>query len=86
MLLGPYDIDLFAVVESLADEGNVLEAEEGEVAAQDFVDTAKCTLRLPVECALAKDGSQEAPVRQVLLYLIQDLNFGLGGTADDDDI
>lgn len=86
MLLGPYDIDFFPVVESLADEGDILEAEKGDVAADDLIGTAKCTLRLPVECALAEDGAEEAPIRQVLLYLIDDLTFGLGGTADNDDV
>ena len=86
VLLGPYDIDFFPVVECLADEGDILETEEGDVAAGDLVDTTKCTLRLPVECALAEDGAEEAPIRQVLLYIIDDLTFGLGGTADNDNV
>ena len=86
VLLWPYDIDFFPVVESLADEGNILQTEEGDVAAVDLVDTSKCTLRLPVERALAEDGAEEAPIWQVLLYLVDDLTFGLGGTADNDDV
>ena len=86
VLLGPDDIDFFAVVESLADERDILQTEEGYVAADNLVDTAKCTLRLPVECALAEDGAKEASIRQVLLYFIDDLTFGLGRTADNDDI
>ena len=86
MLLGSDDVDFLPVVESLADEGNILQTEEGDVAAEDFIRTAKCTLGLPVECALAEDGAQEAPIRQELLYVIDYLSFGLGGTADDDDI
>ena len=86
MLLGPDNVDLFAVVECLTDEGNVLQTEQRDVPPHDLCGTAECVLRLPVESTLSKDRAEKAAILQEGLDVIDDLGLGLCGRADDHDV
>jgi len=86
VLLGSNDVHLFAVVESLADEGHILQAEKGDVPLHEFSGATECELSLPVKGALSEDRSEKAVIGQIWLDFVQDLQFGLGGGADDNDV
>ena len=86
MLLWTNDVDLFTVVESLADEWDVHQAEQGDIAARELPSAPQCMHRLPVECTLTKDRAEKAAIGQKAFDVIQDLVLGVRGTADDNDV
>ena len=55
VLLWSNDVDLLAVVESLANKGNILQTKESDVSAKKLLSSAKSILCLPVEGALSED-------------------------------
>lgn len=55
VLLGPNDVHLLPVVESLANKGHIHEREEGDSSGSDSVWPIKDMLTLPIEGSLAKN-------------------------------
>ena len=86
VLLGPNDVDLFAVVESLADERHVHETEESDVAAGDLLGATHGVGGLPVEGALTEDRSEHATVLDERFDVSQELVLSLSGRADDNNV
>ena len=64
VFLGPNNIDTLPVVDRLADEGDILEREEGDVPAHELLSPAKSMLSLPVEGTLTEDGAKKAAIGQ----------------------
>ena len=58
VFLGPNDIDTLSVVDRFADEGDILEREEGDVPAHELLSPTKRMLSLPIEGTLAEDGAK----------------------------
>ena len=58
VLLWTNDVNLFPVIESLADEWDIHETEKSDVAAIELLRTTESALSLPVECTLTKDRTK----------------------------
>ena len=86
MLFGPDDVDLFPVIECLADEGHVHEAEHGDVATSELFGSTEGRLGLPIEGTLPEDRPKQAAVWQVALDVVQNLRLGVRRTANDHDV
>lgn len=86
VLFGPDNVDLLPVIERLADEGNVHEAEHGDVATGQLFGSTESRLGLPIEGTLPEDRPEQAAVWQVALDVVQDLGLGVRGTANDHDV
>lgn len=84
VLLRSDDVNFFSIVESFADEGDVLETEESNVASHELIGAAEGVLGLPVEGTLPEDRAKEAVVFQEGLDVVDDLHLGLGGRANND--
>ncbi len=69
MLLGTNDADFFAVVEGLAEERNVLEAEKGNFLLLNEL-FAKRIFRLHIEAALPKNGTDKGTLFKMRLDLL----------------
>ena len=79
VLLGSDDVNFLSVIESLADERNVLQAKKRDVPASYLAWAAQCELSLPVEGTLPKDRAKQTTVRQQGFYIVQYLNFCMRG-------
>ena len=86
MLFRPDYIHLFTVIERLANERYILQTKKGQIPSIDLFWAPQCKLRLPVECPLPKHRSKQAAIGEERFDIVQDLNFGLGGRANDDDV
>ena len=79
VLLWPNNVHLFPIIESLADERNVLQAKKRDVSASYLAWAAQSELSLPVEGTLPKDRAKQTTVRQQGFYIVQYLNFCMRG-------
>jgi len=86
MLLRSDNVDVLAVVDCLADEGNVLETEDGPVVLLDVLDTAEGVFALPVESTLSEDGADQSALVKILLALFEQTDLGMRRRAHDDDL
>lgn len=82
---GPNNPDVLAVVDDFADEGNVLEAEDGEVFFFDRLLTQNVT-RLPIERALAEDGPDDGALFEVRRDLPQDFVLCMCWRANENEV
>jgi len=84
-LLWADDPDVLAIVLNLADERNVLQAEDGQVHLLNEVES-EGSARLPVEGTLAKDCADDGSSFQMRLDLVQNLSFGVRWRADQNQV
>ena len=86
MLFRANDVDLFAIVERLADKRHILQTEQSDVSSQDLSGAPKSALDCPVEGTLAENRAKHAVIWQVVFDISQDLGLSLCGRANDNDI
>ena len=86
MFLGPVNVDCLAVGHNFAGDRNILKAEESPVVLLHIFSSAQSEIGLPVESSLSEHRAYEAARFKVVLDLFQDLEFGLGRRANQDDL
>jgi hypothetical protein len=82
VLLWADDVDIFAIVDNLAQEGYILKGEDGKVLLLNVI--AKDVSGLQVKPTLTEDGADIGTLLQVRLDLLENVDLRLGWGADDD--
>ena len=77
VFLGPNDVDIFAVVNCLAQEGHILQGKYGEVLVLDVI--PQHILGLQIKATLPEYCAHVCAILKEGLYLLQDVHLGLGG-------
>ena len=77
MLLGPDDVDIFAIVDYLTEEWDILKREDSQVLLLDVITEYETGLH--IESSLTEDGTYIGTMFQVGLNLLQDIYLGMRG-------
>lgn len=82
ILLRPDDVDALAIIDNLANEGNILERKNCKFFSFDVI--SQNAKGLKVKSSLAKDGSDECSTFEVRLDLLENIILCVGWRANND--